>query len=277
MRPLVPVDALDPDTMVHPETWTDQQTQELVFVQNKHAQRMAEEVWADRNGALEGASAQQLGHVVQLIEKKVKNDKDYMGRALKRRRIAAGPSKITVSNCTVYIAPDVLVTAATIATQADKATLTMANVGKASVFVVKEVDQPPKAVLWNAGLIGGTICTWSLVETGSGPARVLQAALNTRRLIYMTDMFLAACPGLSTMLVNRTGSHAGSKWRFTNDLAYFLVRATREPTVAIALIGNDEDSAVAYPGVRQAFTAAQALQWLCRTDAEHSLIGVCGR
>ena len=93
----------------------------------------------------------------------------------------------------------------------------------------------------------------------------------------MTDMFLAACPGLSTMIVNRTGSHAGSKWRFTNDLAYFLVRATREPTVAIALIGNDEDSAVAYPGVRQAFTAAQALQWLCRTDAEHSLIGVCGR
>ena len=277
LRPLMSVDAVDPDAMLCPETWTEQQTQELVFVNNKRMQRLAEEAWAGRAGALEGASPEQLEHVAVLLQKKVKNDKDYMGRAFKRRRMAAGPAKITISCCTVYIAPDVLVTKAAVAAKACESTLTVSNTGQASVFVVKELDQPSAAVLWNAVLIGGTICTWSLVATGSGPARVLQAALCFKRIVYMTDAFLAECPRLGALIVARAESHVGCKWRFTNDLAYFTIRAQREPTVGIALLGSRETGAVACPGVRHALTAAEALTWLSRTVWEKSVIGACGR
>ena len=218
--PLAPVDALDPDAMLQPETWTDKQTQEMVFVHAKKCQRLSEEAWAGRLGALENASVEELEKVAGLIEKKIANDKAYMGRAIKRRRMAARPPEITITNCKVYVAPDVPVTAATINAKAREANLALSTAAEASVFVVKEVQQPSKSVLWNVALIGGTICTWDRVMTSTGPTLVYKAMLSSQKIVYMSDAFLAECPRISALMVARAGSHPGCKWKFTNDLEF---------------------------------------------------------
>ena len=275
--PLVPVDAVDPDAMLQPETWTDAQTKEMGFVYAKKCERLSEEAWAGRVGALENSPIEELERVAVLMENKIATDNAYMTRVVKRRRLAAGPPEIKVTNCKVYVAPDVPVTAATVAAKAREANLTQSTAADASVFVVKEVQQPPKSVLWNAALIGGTICTWDRVVAATGPAQVYKAALSSQRIVYMTDAFLAECPRIASLMVARAGRHPGRKWRFTNDLAYLTERAGKAPTVAIALLGSGECGAATCPGVRQAFNATAMLDFLVRPDEEQSTIGVCGR
>ena len=116
--------------------------------------------------------------------------------------------------------PDVPVTAATINAKAREANLTLSTAAEASVFVVKEVQQPSKSVLWNVALIGGTICTWDRVMTSTGPTIVYKAMLSSQKIVYMSDAFLAECPRISALMVALAGSHPGCKWKFTNDLEF---------------------------------------------------------
>lgn len=271
------VHALDPNAMLQPETWTDEQSKEMVFVHAKKCQRLSEEAWAGRVGALENASVEELEMVAAFMEKKIANDKQYMGRAFKRRRAAAGPPEITIANCNVYVAPDVPVTAETVAAKAREANFTRSTAADASVFVVKEIQQPAKSVVWHAALIGGAVCTWDRVMAGIGPAVVYKAALSSKRIVYMTDAFLAECPRIAALIVDRAGRHSGCKWKFTNDLVHFTARATATPTIAIAFLGSGESGAAACPGVKQAFDAAAGLDFIARRDEEQSTMGFCCR
>ncbi|CAK0821055.1 unnamed protein product, partial [Prorocentrum cordatum] len=271
------VRAVDPGAMLQPETWTDEQSKEMVVVHAKKCQRLSEEAWAGRLGALENASVGELQKVVTLMEKKVTNDKQYIGRALKRRRAAAGPPDITIADSNIYVAPDAPVTAAVVAAKAREANFTRATASEASIFVVKEVQQPAKSVLWNAALIGGAVCTWERVVAGAGPVAVYRAALSSHRIVYMSDAFLAECPRLAALIVDRAGSHAASKWKFTSDLVYITARAAKTPTIAIALLGSAESGAEVCPGVRQAFDAAAMLDFISRRDEDQSAMGACGR
>ncbi|CAK0890745.1 unnamed protein product [Prorocentrum cordatum] len=260
------VHAVDPGAMLQPETWTDEQSKEMVFVHAKKCQRLSEEAWAGRLGALENASVGELQKVVALMEKKVTNDKQYIGRALKRRRAAAGPPDITIADSNIYVAPDAPVTAAVVAAKAREANFTRTTASEASIFVVKEVQQPAKSVLWNAALIGGAVCTWERVVAGAGPVVVCRAALSSHRIVYMSDAFLAECPRLAALIVDRAGSRAVSKWKFTSDLVHITARAAKTPTIAIALLGSAESGAEVCPGVREAFDAAAMLDFISRRD-----------
>lgn len=73
------------------------------------------------------------------------------------------------------------------------------------VFVVRDLGEPPQEVLWNAVLVGGAICLDSFLETGSGPCRAFKPALETQRIVWMTDAFIAAHGGFAHILVSRTG------------------------------------------------------------------------
>ncbi|CAK0839732.1 unnamed protein product [Prorocentrum cordatum] len=271
------VHAVDPGAMLQPETWTDEQSKEMVFVHAKKCQRLSEEARAGRLGALENASVDELQKVVTLMEKKVTNDKQYIGRALKRRRAAAGPPDITIADGNIYVAPDVPVTAAVAAAKAREANFTRTTASEASVFVVKEVQQPAKSVLWNAALIGGAVCTWERAVAGAGPVAVCRAALSSHGIVYMSDAFLAECPRLAALIVDRAGSHAVSKWKFTSDLVHITARAAKTPTIAIALLGSAESGAEVRPGVRQAFDAAAMHDFISRRDEDQSAVGACGR
>ena len=202
-----------------------------------------------------------------------------MTRAAKRQRVAAGPAAVSITDCSIYLAPGLQPTLDEFDTIMARAKLTTASVREVSVFIVRDVAEPPAAVLWNAALVGGKICTWARVKTGnSGPVRVFKAALDSRRLLYMTDSFLAECPRLASTLVDRsTAFGRRSKWRFTNDMQYFATRAGREPTVCIALRSSIEGAEAVGPGIRQVFTSGEALEFFLRQDPDASAMGMRGR
>ena len=73
------------------------------------------------------------------------------------------------------------------------------------VFVVPDLGEPPQEVLLNAVLVGGAICLDSFLETGKGACRAFKPALETQRIVWMTDAFVAANRGFAQIVVSRTG------------------------------------------------------------------------
>ena len=129
------------------------------------------------------------------------------------------PHQVSVSNCKVYIAPGLRETLVDFDAVIRKAKVIVTTVDDATAFIVHDVKEPSTAVLWNASLIGGVICTWQLLRLGFGPSRTFHAALSSRRLIYMTDNFLAESPRMASALADKI-CFPQSKWKLTNDVVF---------------------------------------------------------
>lgn len=72
------------------------------------------------------------------------------------------------------------------------------------VFVVKSFENVPSLIKWHAALCGGLICEPTVVTQGSGICHTFQAALESVRLLWMTDSFVRAHPTIADATVHRT-------------------------------------------------------------------------
>ena len=109
------------------------------------------------------------------------------------------------------------------------------------------------------------------------PASVTNAGLASRRLIMMTDAFVAAQPRLAETILERMGGFAKCKWTVTQHIDWFTTRSKAEPAIAVAFRAAGEIANAVLPDVRQAFTSAEALDFFYRVDDTSTTVGACGR
>ncbi len=72
------------------------------------------------------------------------------------------------------------------------------------MFVVESFENVPGLIKWHAALCGGLICEPTVVTQGSGICHTFQAALESVRLLWMTDSFVRAHPTIADATVHRT-------------------------------------------------------------------------
>ena len=118
------------------------------------------------------------------------------------------------------------------------------NAVAASVFIATDLADLPAAVKWNAVLAGGMVCTWSFVRDRTGPTLAYHAALQVRRLIWMTDLLLVEHAGVAETIAERMATfrapNSRRSWQMARGEAHFLERAAKEPTVAVLFAGSLE-------------------------------------
>ncbi|CAK0813414.1 unnamed protein product, partial [Prorocentrum cordatum] len=260
-------------------TWTDSHDKEIKFANEKRIKRIAEETWAGRDQALSSATDDDLAVVVATLERKVKTDKAYVAQCAKRRRLQQGPTPRSVDDSAVYVEAGLRTIDLDNFTGvcASKQLQHVVYAKDASLFVVKDIANISATVKWNAALCGGTICEWPFVQKGIGPSLALHAGLASRRLLFMTGVFVAAQPRLAETILVRMGTFPNAKWRITENQAWFTTRSRAEPSIAVALIATGENADTVMPDVRQAFTSAEALDFFYRVDDLSSTIGACSR
>ena len=112
------------------------------------------------------------------------------------------------------------------------------NATAASVFIVMDLADLSLAVKWNAVLAGGMVCTWSFVRECTGPTLAYHAALQVRRIIWMTDLFLAEHARIAETIVERMQTfHGKCNWQMARSEDHFIERPAKEPTVALLFAG----------------------------------------
>ena len=140
------------------------------------------------------------------------------------------------------------------------------------------VFEPPTEVRWHAILGGGTIVDVAFVKSGTGVSQAFKAALQTQRVLWLTDAFMDSHRDLARGLVNRMGNgHGGCQWRLAQDRAHFLQRAGKDKNKAILLCLQGEKADACWAGVKHKFDLMDAIGFLEHVVPERSTAGVCGR
>ena len=149
---------------------------------------------------------------LSIWKKKATTDRDYKRRAATRARVVAGPRPRDLSGSSMFFVvglgglPDVgMVLARDSVRHVPRAS-------DATVFVVRDMGCVPTGVPWRAVLVGGVVCTWAVVRDKCGPALAFLPALGARRLIWITDAFVAGHPKLVSMLAERLATYNGCGW-----------------------------------------------------------------
>ena len=115
----------------------------------------------------------------------------------------------------------------------------------ADTFVVPDLSTVGQRILLRAGLNGSTIApVETIISAGQrGPATVFKRATSIKRVVWMSDNFIASHPNLAA-IVHDAVARRGSKWVMSGSRAEFVARATtlavRTPTQPLAIINMNE-------------------------------------
>ncbi len=145
----------------------------------------------------------------------------------------------------------------------------------ASIFFVNNMVGMPKHITWNAVLCGGVVCPLQRLTNRCGPMLCYKSALRSRRLVFMTDAFIAAHGNLCTLLLHRLSVTKPCNWRFTEDIVHFTRRAAAAKHEAVALVTPKEQASAEWSHIKLTLTAADALVMF--TTLEQTIEGICGR
>jgi len=223
------------------ETWTDGHLKEVGFMASKRVVRLAESIM---EGAQDDSStsAEDLQAVVKYLEGKVKTDKNYISQKKREYRVRAGPVPIEILDANIHTTIDIAELPG-FANACNQLRLTVhGDSCDASLFVVRDLTVISNRILWNASLIGGTVCTWDFIRlnAASGPSITYHAALASRRFIYMTDAFIISHERLCDLITRRMVSFPGCKWKMLSDAVDFRRRAMQNQNLCIALMSQAE-------------------------------------
>ena len=71
--------------------------------------------------------------------------------------------------------------------------------------MVADFNKIPALIRWNAMLSGGVICGKQFLESGTGPVHSFKSAMNTKRIVWITDGFIRKCVVVAQCTVQRMG------------------------------------------------------------------------
>lgn len=74
---------------------------------------------------------------------------------------------------------------------------------EASLFIVDNLGNVPLVVNWNAILTGGVVCGPQHIKHGKGPLHTFKRAMDTKRILWMTDSFLNRWPRIAQSTIQR--------------------------------------------------------------------------
>ena len=74
----------------------------------------------------------------------------------------------------------------------------------AALFVLQSLESIPLSVTWNAALCGGVICDPNFVVSGTGVCIKYQSALQSQRLLWMTERFIRSHGHIADATIHRT-------------------------------------------------------------------------
>ena len=256
------------------DMWTASHSKELDFVANKYANRLLDQV-LNGDRLPDGLPDETISYLNTVMDTRVKRDQQYTRRMQNQRQSQQRPRPVVMEGRYMFLCSD-------IDSDALRKSLLQQNrivecAQHADTIVVSDLTCIPINAEFAACLVGGCVCTVPFAMSCDGASHVYRPALASRRLIFFTDAFLTETPELSVLIMDMCARFTGRcSWRFTHDELYFLQRALREPTVAVAFIAASDKAKPVWRSMKQAFVAQEALRFFRRLDMAQCTSGVCG-
>ena len=138
--------------------------------------------------------------------------------------------------------------------------------------------QVPSSLTWAAALRGSWVLepAWAEGEAYTGPVIKFRAAINTKRVLWISDAFAQAHPDVSNVL-QACSRLQGSRWTLIQDLETWLhakqhLTSKRMSATAIAAVTAEE--AADYQDVPHVFDASSLYEFVSKVDKESSRLCV---
>ena len=231
-------------------------------------------------------SAKLRNDVKEVAKRRAVNDKRIEKRHV-LSKLAVRARTIRLRDTSVYAAPcvtgDIL---NKVQHAARQHSMVWSAISDSCVLVVNDISNPPLLVRLYAMMKGRRICSPSLVmNSGSGPSHLYEAANSIKRWIWITPAFRAHHRDFSTALVDCARANR-SKWvQLSSERDYISKalqfsapqRTYRRPMAAIAVCRVEEMAQAAWGSLAGTFTMQSFMAFISKPNAQGSTIGTCGR
>lgn len=122
-------------------------SEKLLFPQAKRIVRLAEEACAGRLQALESVPADELGLVLEAVQRKRENDAKYLSTANKRRKLREMPTLPSILHKPMFVLDREILQCVDFANNCVAKGLQASNIKERGVYVVMRSKSNPKSIL----------------------------------------------------------------------------------------------------------------------------------
>ena len=93
---------------------------------------------------------------------------------------------------------------------------------EASVFIVGDPVNPGKRIMWNVALHGGHLLSPAFLTSPNGPMLRYKRALETKRYVWLSPLFLERQTRLAAILTTRLRDGLPTRWELVTERGSFL-------------------------------------------------------